>query len=85
MIFYKSKVLFSNLSFMDFNFVHITFGFMKSVNKLQVMQMHIVGRLLIFVVPAALAIMNLMWFGKIVKGLRSTLAKNIKTSHTATS
>ncbi|KAK1368140.1 Transmembrane protein 56-B [Heracleum sosnowskyi] len=43
----------------------------------QVMQMHIVGRLLIFVVPAALAIMNLMWFGKIVKGLMSTLAKNV--------
>ncbi|KAL1830821.1 hypothetical protein DCAR_0100767 [Daucus carota subsp. sativus] len=43
----------------------------------QVMQMHIVGYLLIFVVPSALGIMNLMWFGKIIKGLISTLAKKI--------
>ncbi|KAL0929089.1 hypothetical protein M5K25_001029 [Dendrobium thyrsiflorum] len=41
----------------------------------QVMQMHITGYLLVFLVPSALAIMNLMWFGKIIKGLRKTLAK----------
>ncbi|KAK1384777.1 transmembrane protein 56-like [Heracleum sosnowskyi] len=43
----------------------------------QVMEMHIVGYLLIFLVPSALGIMNLMWFGKIIKGLKSTLAKKI--------
>ncbi|KAK2983955.1 hypothetical protein RJ640_009678 [Escallonia rubra] len=41
----------------------------------QVSQMHIIGFLLVFVVPSALATMNLMWFGKIIKGLRKTLAK----------
>ncbi|PKU64079.1 hypothetical protein MA16_Dca007985 [Dendrobium catenatum] len=41
----------------------------------QVMQMHIMGYLLVFMVPSVLAIMNLMWFGKIIKGLRKTLAK----------
>ncbi|KAM7524666.1 hypothetical protein LguiA_014568 [Lonicera macranthoides] len=41
----------------------------------QVMQMHTIGFLLVFVVPSALATMNLMWFGKIIKGLRKTLAK----------
>ncbi|KAH6764849.1 TRAM protein [Perilla frutescens var. frutescens] len=41
----------------------------------QVMQMHTAGFLLVFVVPVALAIMNLMWFGKILKGLKKTLTK----------
>lgn len=41
----------------------------------QVIEMHICGYLLVFVVPAALALMNLMWFGKIIKGLMKTLAK----------
>ncbi|KAK9267314.1 hypothetical protein L1049_009737 [Liquidambar formosana] len=41
----------------------------------QVNQMHAFGFILVFVVPAALAIMNLIWFGKIVKGLKKTLAK----------
>ncbi|XP_057812131.1 uncharacterized protein LOC131026309 [Salvia miltiorrhiza] len=41
----------------------------------QVMQMHTAGFLLVFVVPVALAIMNLMWFGKILKGLKKTLLK----------
>ncbi|XP_051128996.1 uncharacterized protein LOC127249942 isoform X2 [Andrographis paniculata] len=41
----------------------------------QVMQMHTAGILLVFFVPVALGIMNLMWFGKIVKGLMKTLAK----------
>ncbi|GFY95456.1 TRAM, LAG1 and CLN8 (TLC) lipid-sensing domain containing protein [Actinidia rufa] len=40
-----------------------------------VIQMHIIGFLLVFVVPSALATMNLIWFGKIVKGLKKTLAK----------
>ncbi|KAL0442353.1 UNVERIFIED_CONTAM: TLC domain-containing protein 4 B [Sesamum latifolium] len=41
----------------------------------QVMQMHTVGFLLVFSVPLALAIMNLLWFGKILKGLKKTLGK----------
>ncbi|XP_057971665.1 uncharacterized protein LOC131160242 [Malania oleifera] len=41
----------------------------------QVIQMHIFGYLLVFVVPSVLAIMNLMWFGKIIRGLKKTLAK----------
>ncbi|KAK8929036.1 hypothetical protein KSP39_PZI017717 [Platanthera zijinensis] len=41
----------------------------------EVMQMHVIGYLIVFVVPSALAIMNVMWFGKILKGLRKTLAK----------
>ncbi|KAF7846758.1 hypothetical protein BT93_L3798 [Corymbia citriodora subsp. variegata] len=41
----------------------------------QVIEMHIFGYLLVFVVPAALALMNLMWFGKIIKGLLKTIAK----------
>ncbi|GLT59128.1 hypothetical protein SLA2020_319650 [Shorea laevis] len=42
----------------------------------QVIQMHIFGYLLVFVVPSVLGIMNLVWFGKVVKGLRKTLAKS---------
>lgn len=41
----------------------------------QVKQMHDFGKLLIFGVPLVLFVMNLMWFGKILKGLRKTLAK----------
>ncbi|KNA23774.1 hypothetical protein SOVF_022070 [Spinacia oleracea] len=41
----------------------------------QVMQMHIFGFFLVFVVPSVLAAMNLMWFGKILRGLKKTLAK----------
>ena len=41
----------------------------------QVIQMHSVGYFLVFVVPCALSIMNLMWFGKIIKGLIKMLAK----------
>ncbi|XP_038682983.1 TLC domain-containing protein 4-B-like [Tripterygium wilfordii] len=33
------------------------------------------GRLLIFVVPVVLSVMNLMWFWKIIRGLKKTLAK----------
>ncbi|KAJ4702574.1 transmembrane protein 56-B-like [Melia azedarach] len=41
----------------------------------QVIQMHAIGYTLVFAVPSALAIMNLMWFGRILKGLKKTLAK----------
>ncbi|PPR93914.1 hypothetical protein GOBAR_AA26753 [Gossypium barbadense] len=41
----------------------------------QVKLVHSYGLLLIFVVPFILSVMNLMWFGKIIKGLRKTLAK----------
>ncbi|KAL6197013.1 hypothetical protein ACLB2K_032626 [Fragaria x ananassa] len=41
----------------------------------QVIQMHIFGYILVFAVPAVLAIMNLMWFGKIIKGLIKQLTK----------
>ncbi|KAH1038323.1 hypothetical protein J1N35_040066 [Gossypium stocksii] len=41
----------------------------------QVKQMHSYGLLLIFVVPSVLSVMNLFWFGKIIRGLRKTLAK----------
>ncbi|CAL9760035.1 unnamed protein product [Musa acuminata subsp. burmannicoides] len=41
----------------------------------QVRQMRSFGYLLIFVVPSALAIMNIIWFGKILKGLRKALSK----------
>lgn len=41
----------------------------------QVKQMHDFGKLLVFGVPVVLFVMNLMWFGKIIKGLRKTLAK----------
>lgn len=37
--------------------------------------MHDFGILLVFMVPSVLAAMNLMWFGKIVKGMMKTLAK----------
>ncbi|KAH0868101.1 hypothetical protein HID58_075123 [Brassica napus] len=41
----------------------------------QVMRMHIFGYALVFGVPAALGVMNLIWFGKIVRGVKKTLAK----------
>lgn len=56
----------------------LLFGYMfyhVYLHQNQVMQMHTAGFLLVFVVPAALGIMNLMWFGKILKGLKKTLAK----------
>jgi len=37
--------------------------------------MHIIGQILIIVVPMVLSVMNLVWFAKIVRGLRKTLAK----------
>lgn len=43
----------------------------------QVMQMHIIGFLLVHGVPSALAIMNLTWFGKIINGLKKTIAKKM--------
>ncbi|CAA0832943.1 TRAM- LAG1 and CLN8 (TLC) lipid-sensing domain containing protein [Striga hermonthica] len=41
----------------------------------QVMQMHTVGFFLVFFVPLTLAIMNMWWFWKILKGLKKTLTK----------
>ncbi|WOK91688.1 hypothetical protein Cni_G00379 [Canna indica] len=41
----------------------------------QVLQLHTFGYLLNILVPIALFIMNMVWFAKIVKGLRKTLAK----------
>ncbi|GMH20820.1 hypothetical protein Nepgr_022662 [Nepenthes gracilis] len=41
----------------------------------QVMQMHPFGFFLVFVVPSVLGVMNLMWFGKILRGLKKTLTK----------
>ncbi|KAH9627394.1 hypothetical protein KSS87_001233 [Heliosperma pusillum] len=41
----------------------------------QVIEMHAFGYFLVFVVPSVLAAMNLMWFGKILKGLKKTLTK----------
>ncbi|KAI5670979.1 hypothetical protein M9H77_11343 [Catharanthus roseus] len=41
----------------------------------QVMQIRAFGRFLIIVVPSVLAVMNLMWFWKIIKGLQKTLEK----------
>lgn len=41
----------------------------------QVIQMHAFGYFLVFVVPSVLAVMNLMWFGKILRGMMKTLAK----------
>ncbi|KAE8688607.1 ras-related protein RABF2a-like [Hibiscus syriacus] len=41
----------------------------------QVMKMHTFGFVLVFGVPSALGILNMMWFGKIIKGLVKTLAK----------
>ncbi|KAG4961986.1 hypothetical protein JHK86_038854 [Glycine max] len=41
----------------------------------QIEQMHAFGQVLVIVVPLALSVMNLIWFSKIIKGLRKTLAK----------
>ncbi|KAH1066292.1 hypothetical protein J1N35_031279 [Gossypium stocksii] len=41
----------------------------------QVIEMHAFGFVLVFGVPSALGILNLMWFGKIIKGLAKTLEK----------
>lgn len=41
----------------------------------QVKQMQRLGRYLILIVPSVLAIMNFMWFMKIIRGLRKTLVK----------
>ncbi|XP_068656489.1 uncharacterized protein [Aristolochia californica] len=46
-----------------------------SVHYNQVEQLHPFGYFLVFGVPSVLTIMNLMWFMKIVKGLKKQLAK----------
>lgn len=43
----------------------------------QVIHMHIFGILLVFGVPSALGVMNIMWFGKIIKGLKKNLSKRL--------
>ncbi|KAL5731904.1 hypothetical protein ACHQM5_004588 [Ranunculus cassubicifolius] len=45
------------------------------LHYVQIVQMHAFGILLVFVVPVVLGIMNLVWFGKIVKGLKKQIAK----------
>ena len=51
-------------------------GNAQVLDYLQVIQMHSAGSVLVFVVPCALPIVNLMWFGKIIKGLVKMLAKH---------
>ncbi|KAE8655785.1 TRAM protein [Hibiscus syriacus] len=41
----------------------------------QVKQIHGYGLVLVFVVPSVLSVMNLIWFAKIIRGLRKTIAK----------
>ncbi|KAJ0980406.1 hypothetical protein J5N97_008661 [Dioscorea zingiberensis] len=41
----------------------------------QIKKMHTFGCILVFVAPLALSIMNMMWFTKILRGLKRTLAK----------
>ncbi|KAH7661055.1 TRAM/LAG1/CLN8 homology domain-containing protein [Dioscorea alata] len=41
----------------------------------QIKKMQTFGYILVFIVPLVLGIMNTMWFAKILKGLRKTLAK----------
>ncbi|CAL4926570.1 unnamed protein product [Urochloa decumbens] len=41
----------------------------------QIMQMHAFGYYLTFLVPSVLFVMNTMWFMKILKGVKKTLAK----------
>nr|KJB69047.1 hypothetical protein B456_011G050300 [Gossypium raimondii] len=56
----------------------LLFGYMfyhVYLHYTQVIKMHIFGYILVFGVPAVLATMNLMWFGKIIKGVLKTLAK----------
>lgn len=56
----------------------LLFGYMfyhVYLHYTQVIKMHTFGYVLVFGVPSVLAIMNLMWFGKIIKGLVKTLAK----------
>ncbi|TYJ13404.1 hypothetical protein E1A91_A10G050100v1 [Gossypium mustelinum] len=56
----------------------LLFGYMFChvyLHYTQVVKMHIFGYILVFGVPAVLATMNLMWFGKIIKGVLKTLAK----------
>lgn len=47
----------------------------------QVMLMHPFGTLLVFAVPSVLAAMNMIWFGKIVKGMVKTLTTSHQSSH----
>ncbi|KAK8581075.1 hypothetical protein V6N13_144118 [Hibiscus sabdariffa] len=56
----------------------LLFGFMfyhVYLHYDQVIKMHTFGFVLVFGVPSALGILNMMWFGKIIRGLVKTLAK----------
>ncbi|KAF9587614.1 hypothetical protein IFM89_004446 [Coptis chinensis] len=48
----------------------------------QVQRMHAFGIFLVLVVPLVLSIMNLMWFGKILKGLKKQLARGSEHTYT---
>ncbi|XP_056166910.1 uncharacterized protein LOC115667611 isoform X3 [Syzygium oleosum] len=41
----------------------------------QVNEMRVSGKFLVFGAPLALTVMNLLWFEKIIKGLKKTIAK----------
>lgn len=43
--------------------------------RIQIKQMETFGYLLVCVVPAILFVMNMIWFSKILRGLKKTLAK----------
>ncbi|KAK8524676.1 hypothetical protein V6N13_015687 [Hibiscus sabdariffa] len=56
----------------------LLFGYMfyhVYLHYTQVIKMHAFGYMLVFGVPSVLAIMNLMWFGKIIKGVVKVLTK----------
>ncbi|KAK8664526.1 hypothetical protein V6N13_084311 [Hibiscus sabdariffa] len=56
----------------------LLFGYMfyhVYLHYTQVIKMHAFGYVLVFGVPSVLAIMNLMWFGKIIKGVVKVLTK----------
>ncbi|KAI3437124.1 TLC domain-containing protein [Psidium guajava] len=54
-------------------FVYLFYHFYLHLD--QVNQMHAFAKILAFVVPLALTVMNLLWFVKIIKGLKKTISK----------
>ncbi|KAM0951617.1 putative TRAM/LAG1/CLN8 domain-containing protein [Dioscorea sansibarensis] len=54
-------------------FVYLFYHIYLHHDQIKIMQTS--GYILVFVIPLVLAIMNTMWFAKILKGLRKTLAK----------
>lgn len=54
----------------------LLFGYLfyhVSQHYAQIVKMHIIGCILVFCVPSILAMMNIIWFGKILKGLKKQL------------